>query len=309
MLRYEYPQFSFSHKISYEKSEFALSNDLGADLVCRDKAVQTILLIKHKKSKNMMDSFSLDISRSFDAGSLFKTVTEVCACFEERVELPKEKMPVVLLLSPEVLMWKFFSDLDGLAMGTGASIFSRKMGQKLFSDSFSLCVKRNPRDDFRCFFDAEGTVLPNDSFALIENGVLKSPYSSRKIAQEYGYDASGSAGGVFDSVPATSWDSISIKPGSQTIEELLGGRKAVYVVIANGGDFTPQGEYASPVQSAFLFDGRNLLGRLPQLVISSDLYSMFGKDFIGMSVQGRSPHSPFKYLVMEMDVSRIGDWI
>ena len=309
MMRREFPLFSFSHKITVGNTETSLRNDMGADLVCRDKFVQAELLIKHRKSKNMMDSFGADVSRGFDVDSFFKTLTETCACYEEKAELPAEKMPVVMRLGPEAVLGKFYSDLYGLAMGTEASVFSGKTGQKLFAGGFSLCVNRNPRDDFRCFFDAEGTVLPNDSFALIENGMLISPYSSKKIAGEYGYAATGSSGGAFDSVPAITPEGIGVRPGGRTIKELLDGRKAVYITLASGGDFTPQGEFASPVQSAFLFDGQRLLGRLPQIAMRSNVYDMFGKDFIGMSSDGYCPGSPFKYLAMEMNVDVIGDWI
>ena len=309
MLAGKFPQFSFSHKIIYVESELALSNDCGADLVCRDKMVQAGLVIKHKKSKNLMDSTGVELARGFDVDAAFKAITETCGCFEEKIELPAEKMPVVMLHGPEILLVKFMTDLNGRAMGTGASMFNGKIGQKLFSDDFSLRVDRSTHETYNSFFDAEGAVLENDAFTLIENGIIKSPFSSGKIAKEYGYAVTGSAAGEYDSVPDTSYEGIKVKTSGKTIKELLNGRKAIYVVIAGGGDFTAQGEYASPVQAAFLFDGQNLLGRLPQLAIRSNIYDMFGKDFIGASSDGNSPGSPFKYLAIDMNVSKIGDWM
>ena len=303
----QFPRFAFSHKITYEEFEARLQNDLGADLVYRDKWVQAELLIKHKKSKNVMDSAGVDVMRGSDVNGMFKAISETCACYEEKVPVADGKMPVVFWLDNSVL--NKFTDLNGRAMGTGASLFSGKIGEKLFADHFSLFVERNPKELYQCFFDAEGTVLPDDRFPLIENGVLKTPYSSKKIAGEYGYAVTGSAGGEYDSVPDTSYGGVRVQSSGKTIKELLGGRKAVYVVFASGGDFTSQGEYASPVQSAFLFDGVQLLGRLPQISISSNIYDMFGKDFIGASSDGNSPHTPLKYLAMEMDVAAAGGWL
>ena len=302
-----YPRFAFSHKITYEEFETRLQNDRGANLVCRDKWVQAELLIKHKKSKSVMDSVGVDVMRGSDINGMFKAISETCACYEEQVSAPEGKMPVVFLLDNSVL--NKFADLNGRAMGTGASLFAGKIGQKLFAEHFSLSVERKPREQYQCFFDAEGTVLPDGRFPLIENGVLQSPYSSKKIAAEYGYAVTGSAAGEYDSVPDTSYEGVRVQSSGKTIKELLGGRKAVYVVFASGGDYTSQGEYASPVQSAFLFDGSSLLGRLPQISISSNIYDMFGKDFIGSSSDGNSPHIPLKYLAMEMDVTTIGDWL
>ena len=305
----EFPQFMFSHKIVFADTETSLENDCGADLSFKDKMVQVGLLIKHKKSKDLMDSMGIEIARGFDIDAVFKSVTETCACFEEKVGLPEEKMPVVLLQSPEILLVKFFSDLNGRVMGTGASMFSEKLGQKLFSDDFSLRIERFPAENYHNFFDAEGAVLENDSFTLIENGIFKSPFSAKKVAKEYGYDVTCSAAADYDSVPDTSFEGIKVQSSGKTIKELLNGRKAIYVVMAGGGDFTAQGEYASPIQSAFLFDGQNLLGRLPQLSMRSNIYDMFGKDFIGASTDGNSPGSPFKYLAIDMNVSKIGDWL
>ena len=311
MLTRNHPQFSFSHKIFYEETETQLHNSNGADLAYRDKIVQFELVIKHKGSKNLMDGIGATYMRGIDVQAVYNAISETCGSFEEKVTLPEEKMPVVQLINKEFILQKFLTDLHGRAMGANASLFSGKIGEKLFADHFSLCVQRDPlkSEGSPSFFDAEGTVLPDNRFMLIENGVIKAPYSSKKIAKQYGYPVTGSAGGEYDSVPVTAYETISVQPGEKTIKELLGGRKAVYIVIASGGDFTSQGEYASPVQAAYLFDGENLLGRLPQLSIRSNVYDMFGKDFIGMSTDGNNPHCPFKFLATDMYVEQIGDWL
>jgi len=307
-LKSEYPNFNFNHKIALQEVEIKLINDLSTDFTYRDKTVQVVLLIKHKKSKNLADSYGLYLSREFDLDAAFKAITESCAIYDEKVTVPDGKMPVVLLLSPEMLLEKFYGDLNGRAMGTGASMFAGKIGKKLFADNFTLLVDHDPLE-YGCFFDSEGTVLPNNKIALIENGILKSPFSCKKIAKQYGYTPTGSAGGDYDSVPAISTEGINIKSSGKTLNELLDNRKAIYVVMASGGDFTAQGEYASPIQAAFLMENGKLTGRLPQLSMSSHIYDMFGADFIGRATDSNVPNSPFKYLALNMDVSTIGDWL
>ena len=307
MLSRNYPDFAFNHKIIFTSIENSLRNDCGADLEYKDKFVVIELYLKHKDSTSLMDSFGISLARSFDLEDAFNVVSETCACYSEKVALPDEKMPVVFLFDQTAVLLKFFTDLNGRMMWTGASLFSDKVGQKLFADHFSLCVERDPHDSYKCFFDAEGTVLPSDCFELIQNGVLKSAYASKRVASQFNHAITGSAEGDYDSVPDTSYGAIKVKSGDKTIKELLGGRKAVYVVMASGGDFTPQGEFATPVQAAFLFDGERLTGRLPQLSISSNIFDMYGKDYIGVSSDGKSSHAPFKYLALDMSVSTIGD--
>ena len=308
LLSRTYPQFAFNHKIVLEETAARLVNDKGADLACRDKSVQVQLLIKHRGSKNLMDSFGVAIMRGFDLDSVFKSVSESCACYEDKIEAPEEKLPVLMLLDQQTFLQKFYTDLSGRTMGTGTSLFSGKLGEKLFSDDFSLCVERYPAENYQRFFDAEGTILPGDCVALIEKGELKAPFSTKKIAKQYGFPVTGSAEAEYDSVPDVSYESIAVKSSGKTIDELLGGRKAIYIVFAGGGDFTPQGEYATPVQSAFLYDGGALLGRLPQLSVSSNVFDMFGKDFIGLSTDSNHPCGPLKYLAVDMNVAKIGDW-
>jgi len=88
------------------------------------------------------------------------------------------------------------------------------------------------------------------------------------------------------------------------MKELLDGRNGILVWIASGGDFTPEGRFATPVQLAYLFDGENLLGRLPELSVASNLYDMFGKDFIGVSSDSLTSLSRMDLIAMEMAVSK-----
>lgn len=96
-----------------------------------------------------------------------------------------------------------------------------------------------------------------------------------------------------------------MKESDKTLEELLEGRKGIFVLVASGGDFTPDGNFATPVQLPFLFDGKKFIGRLPELNISSNLFDMFGKDFIGVGKDNLTSLGPSRAVIMEMEVSKI----
>jgi len=305
-----YPKFIFSHKLCLIETEESLVNDAGTKLMQKDKRVEFVLILKQRDSKNFEDGFSAVVSREMDFDVVIKELSWICEAYEKKADFSEvnEKIPVVLLGGEEFLQ-KFMTDLEGNEFGSGASMFSGKTGEKLFDDKFSLIINRDTDGTFNRFYDGEGTVLPRDRFTLIENGVLKAPYTTKKIALQYDLPLTGSASFIYDSVPAASEQGIAVARGDKTLKELLGGRKAIYAVAAAGGDFTQQGEYASPIQTAYLYDGENYLGRLPQLSMSSNVNDMFGKDFIGASSDGSYPRCPVSYLAIEMNVRKIDSWM
>jgi len=309
-LKARYPSFTYNHIIRSVENETSLRNDCGTDLTYKDKYVSLELLVKHKNSKNLMDSFAVNLSRIYSFEDAYSIASCFCDAYEEKIDFDQEcKMPVVVLTEHEMFLGKFYTDLHGKQYGTNTSLFSGKTGEKLFHEQFSLQVNRNPLETYSCFFDGEGTMTEDNACRLIDNGVLKMPYSTKRIARKYNLPLTSSASLAYDAVPDAVTDGISIVPGDQTIRQLLQGRKAIYVIIASGGDFTAQGEYATPVQTAYLFDGDKIYGRLPQLVLTSTVYDMFGKDFVGVSADGNSKYNPFKYLVMDMNVKKIGGHI
>jgi len=310
-LKVKYPKFMFSNKINLTETEASLINDVGTALTQKDKHVDFGLVMKYRDSKNLMDGFGSYDARSLDYDNLFKAMSWSCEAYENKVDFSEagETIPVVFLGRMFMVMMKFYMDLNADAFANGASLFSGKTGERLFSEDFSLLINRNAEKTFNRFFDGEGIVLPDDRFALIENGVIKAPYTTKRTAMRYNLPVTGSANMVYDSAPAADPYQIAIAQGAKTLKELLGGRKAIYVASASGGDFTPQGEYASPIQIAYMFDGENFLGRLPQLSMTSHINDMFGKDFIGYSSDGDYPGSPNGYLVMDMNVRKIDGWM
>ena len=54
-----------------------------------------------------------------------------------------------------------------------------------------------------------------------------------------------------------------------------------------------------------IFDGENFIGRLPQINISSHLYDMFGKDYIGVGKDSISKLSKSNCISMNVKVTRL----
>jgi PmbA protein len=280
--RERYPRLLLSNKVNVMETESILKNDGGTELCSRDRFTVISLLIKHVDSVGIMDSFIATAVRQFDPDAFLKLADHMLATFETPAALPKTDRPLIIGSTDE-LLGKLTEELSGRKIGRQASLFSGKVGQKLFGDTFSLWRDATGERYGEPFFDMEGTTLPGDRLALIENGIVRAPYADKKTAAEYGFGLTASAGGAYDDVPTLDSRNLMIAPSGRSLKELLGGEPAILVIVASGGDFTQEGLFATPVQMAMLTDGERILGRLPEFSLSSSLYDMFGSDFVGVA--------------------------
>ena len=158
----------------------------------------------------------------------------------------------------------------------GASLLSGKLGEKCFSEKFTFGDDRNAATHpGSCFFDAEGTVRPEDRGLLVQNGTLAALATTKNSAALFGLPVSGHAHAAYDGVP-----SLGVAKTAESIAQIVPG-KAVYVMSASGGDYTPSGHYATPVQMAYLVENGTVVGRLPELNISGDFFTILGEDYLG----------------------------
>lgn len=303
----ENKDFIFSNKIILMEGSSSLSNSRGLNLKYKDRCLVVGLIFKEKTSINIIDGIIGYAGRSYNRQDFIKYTDDMLNGYRNIVQLPYEgRFPVAVLSSDELFTKLFKKELNGRNFMTGGSIFSGKTGSRLFSDNFTLYQTKNPEDVFlEPFFDMEGKVNDNYTYPLIENGVLKAPFTDKRTSGEFLIENTGSASCEYDEVPSLGAPGMSIKSGNKTIKELFGGETGILLSIADGGDFTPSGEFGTPVQLAFLYDGEKIIGRLPQLQVSSDVYRMYNEDFRGVSSDSIFRHSNDKLLVMDMDVKTI----
>ena len=306
IVKKEQPKFYFSHKLNLTEQETRLLNSNGLDLYYKDRYISLALVFKEKTSINIMDGFVGFGGRKYDRNLVIKDINKICNAYLNKVDLPnKENLPIVFDTGDMLPFKKLVEDLDGNNFGTKSSLLSDKRNKNIFNENFTLYQTNNPRDFPIPFFDAEGIVNENYRYALIKNGVVISPFTDKRTANKYNLPLTGCAHAEYDGIPTIGIPMLKVKETEKTVKELLGGEMAIFVMIASGGDFTPDGNFGSPVQLAFLFDGEKFVGRLPELNISSNVFEMFGDSFIGVSKDTISPLSNNRYLVMNMKVSKI----
>lgn len=304
-----HPDFSFANKINVVEIERSISNSENLNLKYKDKFMEFGITVKDKKSLNIFDTIILGVSRIYDRKLFLDYVNKMCSGFKNKVEFNgTKKMPVIFRDSEAHPLNKFIGDLNGGIFGSNSSLLSDKLGKKAFSKDFTLYQDNNPKENPICFFDDEGVVNDNYKYTLIENGVVKSPFTDKKTSEKYNLPLTGAGLCEYDGIPSlglSDFNMLRIKESDKSIKELLNGEVGILVDISMGGDFTADGNYGAPVQVAYLFDGENILGRLSELIISSNIFDMFGKDFVGLSKDGSDKMFNHKYLVMNMEVDRI----
>lgn len=309
ILKKEYPQLIFGNKVRLSQLSRYLCNDAGTDLFFSDRLVSWELLVKHTQSVNVFDDFLAYTVRSLNRQAFLKEAREHLDAFLNPVSLPdpdssQDSSPegrlLPVILSPMAFGGFLIENLDALAFGHGTSFFNGKLGQKLFDEKFSFYVDRSSDSLGTAFFDAEGSTCENDRNYLIKDGVLQKPFADKKLAKEFGYENTATAGGAYDSVPSNTDTCFTVESSGRTLRELIGEKDGIYISVMSGGDFTSEGNFASPVQTAFLYRGGKLVGKLLEFHISGNIYDIFGANFVGASCD-RSYEGEFK-LVVNMKV-------
>lgn len=304
--RKNYSDFIFSNKCYIGKQDTKLVNNKNLNLHHLFKYIAMGMVFKEKASANIADGFITYIGKKYDRKTFLKFSDSFFNAYRNKMDLPAEKKyPVVFTWTDPLPMIKLFRELNGLLFGSGGSLLSEKRGKKVFNENFTLYQNYNPENTLTPFFDAEGVVNKNYKYALVENGTIITPYTDKKISKMFNLPLTGSASAEYDGVPNLNYINMMIKESEKSAKELLGGEQGIFILIAAGGDFTPEGNFASPVQLAMFYDGEKFIGKLPELKLSSNVFDMYGKDFRGVSKNHLFPLGLDKLLIMDVNVSKI----
>lgn len=273
------PRFAFSNKISLRYQRADYRNSLGRHLVSSGWSLSMDMAVQSRGSGNLFDTFLGWSGDQFDPDAISTQFQKEYDAFYTPADLEPGRYPVVL--GSADLFGTFLQSFIGDTYAAGASLLSGKLGQKAFSEKLSLRSDMNPvTNPGCCFFDDEGCVAPELRPTLIEKGVLSGLLTTKKSADQYGLSNLGTAIGAYDGVPSLGFHRFYADPTAEHLRDLVPG-KAVYVVLASGGDTTPDGHFATPVQMAYLMEDGKLVGRLPELNIGGNFFDLLGQDFLG----------------------------
>lgn len=280
-LKSKYDQFLFSEKISVKEMIVRMRNSEGLDLEYKDAWFELGLILKEKSSANLFDGFVQYFGRTFDQQKFWDFNNGYLEAYGNSATLPDgEKLPVFVLDASE-LNGFMNKSLNGERYANGSSVLSGKLGEQLFNEKITFGQNFDSSMTFEPFFDHEGVVLENDRLPLINSGKFVNVFTDKKTAATYDLPHTGAADGAYDGVPNLTTTGLKFETDSADLKAAMKGQMGIFVVVSAGGDFTPDGSFAAPVQVAFLFDGERFIGKLPEFTMRSNLWAMLGEDYIG----------------------------
>ncbi len=280
-LNEKFPALRFSEGLKQKETLHRMENTDGLDLEYRDAHTELFLLVKEKEGANLFDNMIVYYGRDFDVDGFLDHADRFLTAHLEKASLPEGKKVPVFFLMNDSLLGFLNRALNGEAYATGSSLLSGKLDAKIFNERITIEQNRDPEIAFTPFFDTEGVVKPCDKVELVKDGKLMNVFTDKQTASEYDLAHTGAASGGHDDVPSLSGAPLRFVPDAKNIANSLKGEPAILVSVTSGGEFTADGNYGAPVQCAYLFDGKRLLGRLPEFSIKSSLFDMLGKDYIG----------------------------
>lgn len=273
------PRFAFSNKIMLSHNVKEYRNSKGRRLFSSARELAIQLAAQNRGSGNLIDTgLGVTVNR-FDEDEILAFFKEQYDAFFVPADIEPGRYPVVAVADD--LYGAFVQHFVGDLYAANASLLSGKLNEKVFSEKLTVCDNMDPSTAFgECFFDAEGCTAADHKPKLIEKGVLRGLLTTKKSARQYGLPNLGSADAAYDGVPGIGFRGLYFEPTAKSLRELVPG-KAVFAVIAMGGDATPEGHFATPVQMAYLMENGELVGRLPEINIHGSFFDMMGKDYIG----------------------------
>lgn len=279
-LRETYPRFTYSASFVAEETELLRTNDLGMEYGHRDYAVTANVSFKHVESKDIMDgSFSFSL-RDFDEAVFRQMAKDYLGSFETVAEIPEE---IILDMQYYGLTGFLTSCLNGENLALKTSLLTGKVGEKAFAEDFTFeHIVSDQECWFNGFWDGDGCVFEDDRLVLVENGVIRTGFADKKTAKKYDLTHTGPAYFDYADIPGPGGLNAQIRRSDKTIRELLAGRYAVIPMNYTSSGFNEKGDYTMVLNQSLLYDGERVVGRLPEFKISTNLFQMFGEDFVGV---------------------------
>lgn len=298
----ECPKFAVSNKINISSLRSSYENSLGASLLSVTDSMELSLVFQNKGSGNLFDCVYEGAVREYDEEAAVKDCKLMYDAFYNPVDIDEGEYPVFMTAEDlfGITMPQFYAN----TYASGASLLSGKLGEKVFNERLTFCDDRNPETaPFACFFDDEGEFAEDFRQPFVKDGVLTGILTCKQLSRMLGLPFAATAGAAYDGVPAFSFSSGYIKPTEKSVRAVTSD-KAVLLMVASGGDMTPLGHFATPVQLAFLVENGEIKGRLPDIGVSGEYFELLGRDYLGAADKAFFPSLSKTYMACRMKVTK-----
>lgn len=284
-----YPTLILSAHMISDWQEIYMKNENNLYLNFEDRLLTGKFVLSSKKEPEDTVCFSI-VFRNFSFDNLYRQLSKYMQAYQNPVDLPRQEDYKILFSTGNPTAFrKLEKDLQPDMFFNGISSLSGSKDRLFFNECFTLYTSLNPKasrlrsEEIHPFFDWEGSVNQRYQRALIENGVVLTPYTCKQTSIKYELDNTCCAHGSLDSYPYATALGFYPQPSNQDLASLLDGSLGVYICDVDENAFKDNGRFALKAKSLFLCDGENLLGRISPLEITSSFLSMFREGFVGIS--------------------------
>ena len=131
----KYPDFRLNGEVRQRRTESRHENDRGLNYSNIDCSMHADFSFKHKNSKDINDGWFGIGERNFKPEQLYSMADNYLSNYEKEVSLPEE---IIIQIQYYGLLGMLKGCLDAESLCLGTSLLTGKLGEKVFSDRFTL---------------------------------------------------------------------------------------------------------------------------------------------------------------------------
>lgn len=192
--------------------------------------------------------------------------------------LPSGRYPVIFAPSALLTLVNILSvSLSGENVYRGISPIKDKVGEKIFSEKFSLidsphlewCIGSQP-------FDDEGVITNYKE--LVSNGVLKGFLNDLRTGYLQNQVSTGNGFRTYSSLPRPQPSNIVVPRGDMSLREMISSVDKgliVYNILGGGQSNIFAGEFSVNVETGFLVENGKIVGRVKDTMLFGNVFELF----------------------------------
>jgi PmbA protein len=235
----------------------------------------------------MVPAFSIPIDCEYNPEKAAEEVNEKLKRAEVIAEA--ETGPMTVLFSPlgmDSMLLSLSSAFSGKAVMMGVSPIKDLVGKKALSEKLTIwndsTVKYWPRSGG---LDHEGMLTKKS--ALVEKGVIGSPYYDLLTADMHGKKSTGNGfRGSFEVPPGPTPSLVTVEPGDMKLADMLESMEdGLFVDFCLGvgqGNYMA-GEFSTNVGLGYRVKGGKIVGRVKNVMLAGNAYDLLFKNLVGLS--------------------------
>jgi PmbA protein len=276
------PNFIFEGQIKQIKVDESYINSNKRVLKYAGSGISVELGIKQIATTNILDTQYGVLVEKLNINNIVSDVSLLHKVFFNETEV--EVGDQYILVDPDFFVDYILDDLNMDKYFTKASRVAGKLNELVFNPNLSVYMSSDSQEDIlESFYDDEGEFSEDNKVTLIANGVIKQLLGNKKTADKYHQPSSKSSVASYDGVPSTGVNSLTYDVTHIDYKQLIKDHKVIYLDCASGGDMTSTGDFATPVQSAYIFENAKMTKHVKDFNISGNIFKLLGEDYLGMT--------------------------